>query len=244
MSGSLPPPVDRVGPTRRPPTATRGYQRWRSLLFLHWPVPAAALRPLVPSSLELDLHHGQAYVGVVSLVMQGVRPRWLPAALAWEFLETNVRTYVLHGDRPGVYFFSLDASSRLAVWTARQCWGLPYFHADMNVRGAGDEIQYQSRRRQTGQRHFVRYRPGELLEPAGPDTLAFFLLERYLMFVPWRGAILTGQVHHRPYPAQRVELLEVRDQLVQAAGLPSCQAPPAWAHYAAGVDVDIYNLRR
>ena len=32
-----------------------------------------------------------------------------------EFPELNVRTYVRVNDRPGIYFFSLDAGSALAV---------------------------------------------------------------------------------------------------------------------------------
>ena len=36
--------IDRIAPTRRPDQPVRGYQRWRSLLFLHWQVPADLLR--------------------------------------------------------------------------------------------------------------------------------------------------------------------------------------------------------
>ena len=68
--------LDRIGPTRRPEQPVRGYQQWRSLLFMHWPVPVDTIRPLVPASLALDLWHGQAFVGVVPLAMQGVRPGW------------------------------------------------------------------------------------------------------------------------------------------------------------------------
>ena len=130
--------IDRVSPTHRPSGPARGYQQWRSLLFLHWPVPINVLRLLVPAELELDLLDGVAYVGVVPFVMQGVRPRWWPQRGAFEFLETNVRTYVHHQGRPGVYFFSLDAASRLAVWAARRFWGLPYFHAEMRMTQTGD----------------------------------------------------------------------------------------------------------
>ena len=43
-------------------------QTWHDLLFAHWPVPAQALRPLVPAHFELDLFEGQAWVAVVPFI--------------------------------------------------------------------------------------------------------------------------------------------------------------------------------
>jgi len=122
-------PIDRLAPARRPQRPVWGWQSWRQLLFMHWPVELQALRDAVPSSFELDLHEGVAYVGVVPFAMQGVRPRFVPQAAALDFLETNVRTYVLRDGEPGVYFFSLEAASRLAVGAARAAFALPYHHA-------------------------------------------------------------------------------------------------------------------
>ena len=68
--------------------------------------------------LTIDTFDGKAFVGVVAFTMQKVRPwSWLPGApTATEFFEINVRTYVhLGGEEPGIVFFSLDATSSLAV---------------------------------------------------------------------------------------------------------------------------------
>ena len=234
--------IDRLEPTRRPQEPVWGYQNWRQLLFLHWQVPLEALRPLVPEALSLDVYEGAAYVGVVPFVMRDIRPRWLPAAAAFNFLETNVRTYVHLNGRPGVYFFSLDASSRLAVWAARYGWGLPYHHARMTIEEAAGEMRYDSVR-STGPRHTAAYRVGESLGPSDPESLEFFLLERYLLFVSRRERVYVGQVHHTPYPAQQVELLEVHDELIRAAGLEQPAVHPCFAHYASGVDVEIFALK-
>ena len=77
--------------------------RWHDLLFMHWPVPAAALRPLIPSGLDLGTFGGEAWLGVVPFRMTGIRHRLGPA-LPWvsAFAELNVRTYVTAGGRPGV----------------------------------------------------------------------------------------------------------------------------------------------
>src|SRR3712207_8210884 len=58
------------------------------------------------------------------------------------FLEANVRTYVhVDGREPGVYFFSLDAASLLAVLGARVGLGLPYFLARMRSEEHTSELQ-------------------------------------------------------------------------------------------------------
>ena len=55
----------------------------------------------------------------------------LTPAMPWasEFPELNVRTYVSVDGKPGVYFFSLDAASALAVASARTFFKLNYFNA-------------------------------------------------------------------------------------------------------------------
>ena len=88
--------------------------------------PGGGFAFLGPEYLDLDLFEGTAYVGVVPFAMQGVRPTWgITEVFAFNFLETNVRTYVCHQGKPGVYFFSLEAASRGAVWAARKFRGLP-----------------------------------------------------------------------------------------------------------------------
>lgn len=235
--------IDRLAPTHRPPGRPAGYQRWRSLLFLHWRVPVEPLRQFVPAALELDLWEGEAYVGVVPFAMEGIRPAWYPEALALRFLETNVRTYVTCRGRPGVYFFSLDANSLLAVQAARVGWRLPYYHAAMQMHDAGGAIAYSTRRRRCGARHEVRYQVGEMLGPSAPGTLEHFFLERYLLFVERKGRIEFGQVHHPPYPAQMASVDGVQDELVAAAGLPPVRGLPDFAHFARGVDVEVYGLK-
>jgi uncharacterized protein YqjF (DUF2071 family) len=91
-------------------------QNWHDLLFAHWPIKSEILRPLVPAELPLDEYDGQCWVGVVPFRMSGVRLRATPAMPGLSaFPELNVRTYVRVQDRPGVYFFSLDATNWPAV---------------------------------------------------------------------------------------------------------------------------------
>lgn len=224
----------------RPDERPSGWQTWRDLLFVHWRVGVDALRALVPPMLELDLWDGQALVGVVPFAMRDVRPAWLPKFAAFDFLETNTRTYVTYNGRPGVYFFSLDASSLLAVKVARWGWALPYFHATMQMKRDGEWIEYASRRRGADAMYAARFRPGKLLGPSAPGTFEHFLLERYLLFSIKKGVVSEGQVAHEPYPAQEVELASIADGLIVAAGLTP-EAAPCAVHYATGVDVEVFG---
>lgn len=236
--------VDRIAPTRRPEGSVAGTQRWRELLFMHWPVPVEAMRAVVPEPLELDLWEGQAWVGLVPFAMEGVKPWWAPELVAFNFLETNVRTYVLHNNEPGVYFLSLEAASTVAVEVARWRWSLPYYRAQMSMQPQEDgSVLYRSHRTQDSQADLsVHYKVGEPLGPSQPGTLEHFFLERYLLFTQRNQEILRGQVYHTPYPAQRAQVLSIDETLIQATGLPPTQGLPVLAHYAQGVDVDIFDL--
>ncbi len=233
--------MDRVSQALRPSGANAGTQRWRHLAFLHWEVEPAPLQALLPPGLTLDLFEERAFVGVVPFAMEGVRPRWSP--LAFDFLETNVRTYVHRDGRdPAVFFFSLDAASWLAVRAARLGWGLPYHHAEMSMAAAGAKVDYATRRYH-GQAHLdVQWKIGAALGPSAPGTIEHFLMERYLLFSAKGGELLVGQVHHPAYPAHEAELGRCQQTLLAAAGIAASGAPDL-VHYAPGVDVEVFALR-
>jgi uncharacterized protein YqjF (DUF2071 family) len=109
-------------------------QTWDDLLFAHWRVDWEALRPLVPSALELERHAGSAWLGITAFVLNNLRARGtLPLPLVSSFPEINVRTCVRVDGKPGVWFFSLDTSSRGAVEAARRLYRLPYHRARIRL---------------------------------------------------------------------------------------------------------------
>jgi hypothetical protein len=238
--------VDRLAPTRRPEgQSPSGHQTWQHLLFVHWSFALEEVRPLVPPELELDPWEGRLFVGAVPFLMKDIRLARLPRFTATDFLETNLRTYVLHRGEPGVFFFSLEASSALAVRAARWGWGLPYFDAEMSCETGADGVtDYRTTRAKTGAALHARFKPGEALGPSAPGTLEHFLLERYYLFTKWRGAIWKGHVHHVPYPAHRAEVLSLTQTLTTAAGLPAHDPRPATVHYSPGVEVEVFGPHR
>jgi uncharacterized protein YqjF (DUF2071 family) len=239
----------RSRPNRRPVM----YQSWQELLFLHWEVPAESLQRLLPTGLTIDLYEGRAFVGLVPFSMRGVRPAGLPRVRGLsDFHETNVRTYVHYqGREPGVWFFSLDAANIVGVALGRRWFSLPYFYARMSlsVRESPGvrQISYASKRLYPNPRPATTRIEAEVrspVEPARIGTLEYFLAERYLLYSLSRsGALFKGMVHHTPYPLQSAEVLSLEESTLQAAGIDRPKTKPI-AHYARGVDVEVFGLER
>ena len=226
-------------------------QVWRHLGFLHWPIAIDAIAPLLPPGLSLDTFDGVAYIGVVPFTIPLSRTPRLGMPVAPAFHELNLRTYVHRAGRdPGVWFFSLDATSRLAVAGARLAYHLPYFYARIGMEiSKGPSIAYRASRSRSPagglQAEFsARYAPTGPVALAEVGSLEFFLAERYLLY-SWNGrALSSARVHHAPYPLQPAVAFDVRQSLSGVAGLPPMDAPPPLVHYARDVDVLIERPRR
>lgn len=217
------------------------FQSWRELLFAHWPVPFQALRPLVPPELVLEQFDGSAWIGLIPFRVTGLRPRLLPPLPGFsQFPEMNLRTYVRVGSRPGIFFFSLDAASTLAVLAARLGYRLPYFRADMRVHSRDGWVHYGSRRYRGGAEFAGRFRPvGEVFH-AQAGTLEHFLIERYALYaIVGNGRILRGDIHHRPWPIQPAEAVIERNTVPAAHGI-SLPARAPLLHYAARQDTLVW----
>ena len=224
-------------------------QRWHALLFAHWRVPARELRQRIPPALELDLFEGEAWVGIVPFRMSGVRLRLCPPLPGTSaFPELNVRTYVRSGDRPGIWFFSLDAASRLAVRAARRAFHLPYFDARMRLEEKAGRIRYSSERTHAGARAAelaLEYGPesGDTFETA-PGTLEHFLTERYRLYAAdRRGRIRAGEIHHPPWKLQRGCASIATNTMAEAHGIRLEQSAPELLHFARLQEVLIWPPR-
>jgi uncharacterized protein YqjF (DUF2071 family) len=199
-------------------------QSWHDLLFAHWAIDASVLRPHIPATLDIDTFKGQAWLGIVPFRMTGVRLRWTPA-LPWlsAFPELNVRTYVTAQDKPGVWFFSLDAANAVAVAAARLSFHLPYFRARMKCSEVDGWIQYQSERSHPGAPGAVfeaRYQAGGQFFEARSGTLEHFLTERYCLYsAASEGRIYRGEIHHPPWLLQPAEAQFSRNSMAEATGL-------------------------
>jgi len=226
------------------PLPRRGWalgQTWEDLLFAHWRVPVAELREHVPTGLEIDTFDDSAWLGVAPFRLSGLRARGtLPLPRISEFLELNVRTCVRAADgRPGVWFFSLDASSRLAVEVARRMYKLPYFLARMSATRRGEWIDYECARVEEPGRVFSgSYRPTGAVFHAEPGSLEWFLMERYCLYATdGRGALQRADIHHEPWP------LQVAEAVVELASVSPLELDgPPLCHFSRRQDVLVWPL--
>jgi uncharacterized protein YqjF (DUF2071 family) len=222
-------------------------QKWHDLLFMHWPVEPGALRPLIPDRIEIETHDGSAWVGVVPFRMSGIRLRgFIPIPGTVAFPELNVRTYVRVGGKPGVWFFSLDAASALAVSAARRWFHLPYFNAQMNLgESAEGNVRYRSHRTHRGAapaEFRARYRPiGESFR-ARPGTLDYFLTERFCLYAGDKHRVFRGDIHHEPWSLQPGEADTEANTVAAAAGIVLPPTNPV-LHFARNQDVKIWSLQ-
>jgi uncharacterized protein YqjF (DUF2071 family) len=204
-------------------------------------VPVAELRRHLPEGLEVDTHGGEAWLGITPFRVSGLRLRgMLPLPRLSSFLELNVRTYVTDGEKPGIWFFSLDASSQLAVEAARRTYRLPYFHARMTAERSGDRIVYEcARREERGKVWSGRYGPSGEVFNAEPGSLEWFLAERYCLYTTdERGRLARAEIHHSPWPLQPAEA-DVELNEIAPLQLPE---EDALFHFSRRQDVVIWPL--
>jgi uncharacterized protein YqjF (DUF2071 family) len=214
------------------------FQKWLHLTFLHWRIPVRAVAALVPRPLTVDCFDGSAWIGVTPFLLRDLRPPIGPA-LPWlsEFPETNCRTYVRGpDDRPGIWFFSLEAARAMAVFGARMGYGLPYAWARMRVE-IGRRMRYQSLRLWPDRKTLTRIE----VEPEAPieaGELEMFLTARFRLYSRIAGRMVYADVEHAPCPLQAASVIHIEQTLTAAAGLPNVSDVPL-AHYSPGVAVRV-----
>ena len=219
------------------------FQSWRRLTFLHWRYELETVRRLVPPQLEVEAFDGSAWVGITPFVVRDLHLALLPP-LPWisTFPETNCRTYVRGPDgTAGVWFFSLDAARLLAVTGAHVGYGLPYKWSKMRVVESGSEVSYDSRRiwpDSTGKTR-IRVRQEGAVEQTAREI---FLTARFRLY-SFIGNVLTyTNVEHAPWPLESASVIELKQTLTAAAGLPDPAGEPL-AHFSRGVTVRVARPR-
>jgi uncharacterized protein YqjF (DUF2071 family) len=220
---------------RRPLLAS---ETWRDVLWLHWPVPAPALRARIPSGLELDRFDGHAFVSIVAFRALRVRPPLVPRRLGTSFLEVNVRTYVhARGREPGVHVLEIFSNSRLARFALRFAEGLRARDAAMETTHDTGLLTWTV---EAAKGHLsVECQLGGEAGEAEPGTLDHFLLERYYLHARRLGTLWTTRIHHEPFDLERARVLELDEDLLPGLGLGARMGDPI-VHYAREVPVEIF----
>jgi uncharacterized protein len=206
------------------------------------------LRSLIPERLTIDTFDGSAWIAVTPFTMWDIRafPPLLPPVPGLSSMhELNVRTYVHLDGVPGVWFFSLDANSSIAVLTARTFFHLPYFNAEMELEQKDQTIIYSSRRAEDDDVKTAKFdatwKIGEMLPYSHPGSLEFFLTERYCLYTSHKQKLYRCRIFHEPWPLQKASLSSFDSTMIESHGLPTPKDDPL-LHYAEEVNVDIWPL--
>lgn len=219
-------------------------QTWHDLLFAHWSLSPAEVRPLVPAQLPLDTFDGRCWIGVVPFWMSGIRHRLLPSLPGLSrFPELNLRTYVTYNGKPGVYFFSLDAANLPAVWAARTFYHLPYFHASMACQEKDSVIHYSSRRHSAPADFTATYQPVSPVRLRDRGSLEQFLTERYCLYTTHHEKVYGCDIHHLQWPLQEASAEFTCNSVAAAARIKLPDTPPL-LHFAKALEVLIWPLRQ
>ncbi len=217
--------------------------RWLDALFAHWRVDPATVGARLPEPLSVATYDGDAYLGVVPFEMADIRPRGAPVGLS--FPELNLRTYVTHGGRKGVYFFTLDAADTVGVSLARSLFRLPYYRASMEVTREGDRVTFRSRRAHPGAPPAdfeATYGPVGEPSPPEPGSLEAFLVENYRFYTEGRGRVYYGDIEHDPWPLAPAHCEIRTNGLFAANGFGEPESDPVF-HYSPAVDVTADRIR-
>ena len=214
--------------------------RWRWLTYLHWSFDPDTVQALLPRGLRVDTIDGRAWVGLIPFQMQVAVPCLPPVPYLSTFPETNVRTYVVGPDgRPGVWFFSLDAARLPAVAVARGWFGLAYRWASMRIEGQGRKVRYASERRERPTASCqIEVEVGDRIGSDRMTALDHFLVSRWRLYSVWRRDLVLGRIEHAPWALHAAELVDLRQNMLEAAGLPPAAGEPL-VRYSPGVDVRI-----
>lgn len=195
---------------------TKGWimsQTWRDVLFLHYTVSPEELQKHVP--FELDLYNGHAVVSVVSFTMQSIRFPFLPVVPGLSKLnELNLRTYVEVDGIKGVYFFTLDADLRPAIWIARTFFSLPYRLAKILIGIKDSSYVCESKNSLSSLLIHAEIGPSRV-----SNEFDLWATERYGLFTRSNKDSLHGIVLHIPWKLKDATLKTIDDEFTSHLGI-------------------------
>lgn len=239
--------LDRLEIRHRPDGQPLMHQTWGKLLFMHWRIDEKQLRPLLPAKLEIDIFDGTAWIGIIPFTMWDIRafPPFMPPLPVLNAMhELNVRTYVHYDRIPGVWFFSLDCNSAAAVMAARTFYHLPYFNADIELEQESNTINYQLKRTDRPLAEFKgSWNIGKSIPFSHPESLDFFLTERYCLYSEHSGSLYRARIFHQPWPLQEATMNLYASTMIEPLGVRLPEDDPE-VRYAESLDVDIWPIKR
>ena len=166
-------------------------QSWKNLLFQHFEIGnIKTLEKHLPKNCTFDNFDGKYYIGLVFMNMTDVKHK-STGDFIWfkNYNELNVRTYIIHDNKPGVLFLSLDVDSLISIFGARVFYGLPYRSSkykneQKNISSfRNSELQFQTEYKITSE--VKNYEKG---------SFSYWATERYFFANKYMGISFKGEI--------------------------------------------------
>ena len=215
-------------------------QTWSNVVFIHQEVDANSLKKLIPSSLELDLYNGKAYISFVAFLMKDIKPFGLSAMPYFDSMqEFNLRTYVKYKNHSAVYFFSLDATKSLLIEIARKFFMLNYLKASINY-DLKEKIECI---RSDNRDHLVKFTADfEIKNEIEKDELSNWLTERYSYLESKKQIVYQGKLEHPKWQLKKVQLKSIKENYLTAYGIKPINNEYL-CHYSSEIKVEIKSFK-
>jgi uncharacterized protein len=81
---------------------------------------------------------------------------------------------------------------------------------------------------------------GDRLPQPEPDSLVFFLIERYCLYAARKAKLYRARIFHRPWPLHTARLLTCRSTMIESQGLPSPETGPLLHQQGDSLRVQIW----
>jgi uncharacterized protein YqjF (DUF2071 family) len=211
---------------------------WTNAAFIHFEADPQTLQQQIP--YELDLFEGKAYVSIVAFSIRRLRLAFGGRIGEWLFRPIgnheffNVRTYVRHGDRAGIFFMAEWLNNPLSVALGPRSYGLPYKFGALNYDHTLERKIHGHATTSAGDFVYEAVARDEHLETCQPETLDEFLLERYTAFTWHRNVGRYFQIWHEPWPKLRLDVSVENSALLKTTGSWFDNAKLAGGNFSPG----------
>ncbi len=232
---SQPSTADRLSIRGRPDGFPLMHQSWGKLLFMHWPIDAEILHPLIPSQLAIDTFDGSAWIGEIPF---------------WFFSLDAANSLAVWGAREFYHLSYFNAAMSLTQqgntieYSSKRKDALTYgqfFNSEKT--GFPEELTPDRFRSLPPAELNTSWTIGEPLPQSTSDSIEFFLTERYCLYSYYRSQLFRSRIFHEPWRLQSAHLNARQSTMIESLGIAVPQENPL-LHYAEAIAVDIWPLKR